>query len=227
MRAKFYTFTEQGPRVSNQDYFRVVMTKERSLFIVCDGLGGHALGDVASRVVGDVYCDYWLNNPEECDSEDKVFNARVLASDAIEQQKDTYGNVEMGTTLVMASLENEQLLVAHVGDSRCYVVRDGGLIYRTRDHVTDVNGSTKLTRCFFTNHRDAAFPDIKMIPVKIGDRFLLCSDGVYNSMPPEILHERLADKEDPISNVTDAVKFLCEKNAKDNYTAIFVEIVQD
>lgn len=227
MKAKFYTFTEQGPRVSNQDYFRVVETKERTLFLVCDGLGGHALGDVASRVVGEAFCGYWLNNPGEVDSENKVYNARVLASDAIEQQKDIYGNVEMGTTLVMASLENEQLMVANVGDSRCYVVRDGGLMYRTMDHVADVKGSTKLTRCFFTNHRHAAVPDIKMIQVKIGDRFLLCSDGVYNSMPPEILHERLADKEDQLSNVADAIKFLCEKNASDNYTAIFVEIVQD
>lgn len=66
------------------------------------------------------------------------------------------GIAEMGTTLVMASIEDDSITIAHVGDSRCYVQRPGdGLIYQTEDHKVNVNGRQMLARCFFAGHPEA------------------------------------------------------------------------
>ena len=75
----------------------------------------------------------------------------------------------------------------------------------------------------FTCKPEAAAPDIVQFEVKPGDRILLCSDGLYKSMPPEILKERLMDDKTP-EEILDVYDFLCEKNGDDNYTGILVEI---
>ena len=68
-----------------------------------------------------------------------------------------------------------------------------------------------------------AVPDIRQIQLKAGDRILLCSDGLYKSMAPDILQARMLDDK-PLEEILDVFDFLCQKQCDDNYTAILIEI---
>ena len=226
MKIKYTTFSEAGVRRSNQDVCRVVEMPEqnRNMMIVCDGMGGHSMGDVAAETVCNAICEFWMNNPDIPDSGTKVTEACRVASDALYARSRVVRPIEMGTTLVMASEEGNKVTIAHCGDSRCYLLRDGAVVYQTQDHANPHWGSEVVTRCFFSMDSEVAVPDIAQFEVKSGDRIFLCSDGVYKSMAPQILTARLQDDK-PLDEVVDVIKFLCEKYSKDNYTGILAEIV--
>ena len=110
MKIKYATISKTGRRSNNEDCFNVLEMPEHNRFmgIVCDGMGGHSFGEVASRA----------------------------ACKAINQKSYDLSHAEMGTTMVMASIEGYKATIAHVGDSRCYLLRQGeGLLCQTEDHV--------------------------------------------------------------------------------------------
>ena len=138
MKLEYTYFSEIGTRENNEDCLRVVTLPEydRTLFIVCDGMGGHSYGEIASEAVCKYISAYWEKNPKQNDSEQKVHDATIQAYSMLKNQSLGY---EMGTTMVLASLENDRAMVTHCGDSRCYIVDIKGHVkYRTIDHVDDV-----------------------------------------------------------------------------------------
>ena len=221
MKVGYTTFSETGKRRANQDICRVIeMPKHnRTLMIVCDGMGGHSMGDVAAETVCNVICEFWGNNPDVPDSETKVTEACKVASDALYARSRVVRPIEMGTTMVMASVEGNIVTIAHCGDSRCYLLRDGAVVYQTLDHADPHRGSEVVTRCFFSMNPEVAVPEIVRFEVQPGDRIFLCSDGVYKAMAPQILTARLQDNK-PLDEVVDVIKFMCEKFSTDNYTGI-------
>ena len=80
-----------------------------------------------------------------------------------------------------------------------------------------------IDRCFFSYRDDAAVPDIVKFKLQVGDRILLCSDGLYKSMAPDILLARMMDDK-PLADILDVYDFMCEKQGNDNYTAVLIEI---
>lgn len=143
MRIRYTTFLEAGKRRVNQDVCRVVDMPEhnRILIALCDGMGGHSLGDVAAETVCNAICEYWSNNTETPDSEIKVIEACKVASDALYKRSRVVRPIEMGTTMVMASVEVNIATIAHCGDSRCCLLRDGEVVYQTQDHADSHWGS--------------------------------------------------------------------------------------
>ena len=136
------------------------------------------------------------------------------------RRADSLKHADMGTTMVMASIEGNVVTIAHIGDSRCYILRkDGGLLYQTEDHVNRILGWETLSRCFFSYKSGNVIPDIIQLYLEAGDRILLCSDGIYKSIIPYILEERMMDNKLP-EDILETFDFLCEKNGNDNYTAI-------
>ena len=221
MRIRYTTFSETGKRRANQDVCRVIEIPEHnsSLMIVCDGMGGHSMGDVAAETVCNAICEYWNNNTHTKDSETKVIEACKAASDALYKRSRVVRPIEMGTTMVMASVEGNIVTIAHCGDSRCYLLRDGEVVYQTQDHADPHWGSEVVTRCFFSMNPEVAEPEVASFEVQPGDRIFLCSDGVYKAMAPQILTARLQDNK-PLEEVVDVIKFMCEKYSTDNYTGI-------
>lgn len=226
MKIGYTTFSEIGKRRANQDVFRVVEMPERDrlLLIVCDGMGGHAMGDAAAETVCNSLCEFWAECSEIPDSETKVRGACLVASNALYERSRVVRPIEMGTTMVMASVEGNVVTIAHCGDSRCYLLRNGKVVHQTKDHADAHFGSELVTKCFFSIKPEVAVPDIARFNLEPGDRIFLCSDGVYKAMAPEILTARLQDKK-PLENVVDVVKFMCEKYSTDNYTGILAEII--
>ena len=221
MRIRYTTFSEAGKRRANQDVCRIIEKPENnnSLMVVCDGMGGHSMGDVAAETVCNAICEYWNSNTHTKDSETKVIEACKAASDALYKRSRVVRPIEMGTTMVMASIEDNIVTIAHCGDSRCYLLRDGEVVYQTQDHADPHWGSEVVTRCFFSMNPEVAEPEVARFEVQPGDRIFLCSDGVYKAMAPQILTARLQD-EKPLEEVVDVIKFMCEKYSTDNYTGI-------
>lgn len=226
MKTNYTTFSEAGKRRANQDVCRVIEFPEydRVLMVVCDGMGGHAMGDVAAETVCNSICEFWKQNIQVSDSESKIIEACKVASDALYARSRVVRPIEMGTTLVFASLEGNIVTIAHCGDSRCYLLRDGEVVYQTQDHADPHWGSEVVTRCFFSMNPEVAVPDIARFEVKSGDSIFLCSDGVYKAMAPQILTARLQDDK-PLDDVIDVIKFMCEKFSTDNYTGVLAKIL--
>ena len=131
----------------------------------------------------------------------------------------------MGTTMVMASIEGDTVTIAHLGDSRCYLMRPAeGLLYLTKDHIRMECGWEIIDRCFFSYRPEACIPDVVQFKLKAGDRIMLCSDGLYNSMTHKILLKNMMD-EKSMDEIIDAYRILCEKQCNDNYTAVLIFVV--
>ena len=225
MKVGYTTFSETGKRRTNQDVCRVVEMPEhnRALMIVCTGMGGHSMGDVAAETLCNAICEFWGNNPDVPDSGTKVTEACKAASNALYARSRVVRPIEMGTTMVMASVEGNIVTIAHCGDSRCYLLRDGAVVYQTQDHAGPNWDSEVVTRCFFSMNPEVAVPEVACFEVQPGDRIFLCSDGVYKAMAPQIITARLQD-EKPLEEVVDVIKFMCEKFSTDNYTGILAVV---
>jgi|GEM_PF-3394833 protein serine/threonine phosphatase len=224
MKIYYGSFSECGPRKNNEDYIAVreIPEHNRYVYVFCDGMGGHDSGEVASKLVAEHICDYWVKNPKRQDSEKKVI-------DACNETMIAYNNkshVEMGTTMAMVAIEGNKALLAHCGDSRIYVIRDHKIIYQSVDHVAlTPEGWPIITRAFFTGQNNYK-PDIEEIEVQVGDLIFVCSDGVYGNGKWSAVQGVLTDPEACIYPLSNIVRIAADK-AHDNYSAILIRICDD
>jgi serine/threonine protein phosphatase PrpC len=244
-----YGMTDIGRRrKQNEDAF--LRNDEIRLFIVADGMGGHAAGEIASaEAVDTIYgmvkrglAD--LGSEEEPLTDDIISRARRLIEGAI--QAATYmvfamsevdaGKSGMGTTISAAYVFKNVLVTGQVGDSRIYRVRDGDVLQLTEDHtlvgwqikqglITEEEAKISPHRNVITRSvggRDYVEVDTGVVEVRQGDRFLLCSDG---------LHGYLEDADIP--NVTSLggkqsaeafIGLANERGGSDNITCVLVEV---
>lgn len=227
-RLDYAIISETGRRSNNEDAFRIVDLEDgcRWLAVVCDGMGGHDMGEVASETVSNAIVDYWKEHTGESDSENKINEACNFAMSKLNSKASELGRCEMGTTMVMASIEGNKVTIAHVGDSRCYLQRpDKGVLYQTKDHVCIDFGWEVVTRCFFSYCPEVAMPDVVQYELQAGDRLLLCSDGLYKSMAPDILLSEMMDNK-PLAEILDVYSSFCEKQGDDNYTTVLIEMME-
>lgn len=224
MKIHYATLFKTGNRFNNEDSFRIVedLTNSRWFGVVCDGMGGHAMGKIASDTVASSISNYWESHGDDQDTEEKIFTLCREASRALDERAKELHFCEMGTTMVMASIVDNMLTVAHIGDSRCYVQRpNSGLLYKTKDHIKLSFGWEVMDKCFFAFKQETAVPDVRRIKIQSGDRILLCSDGLYKSISPDILMTCMMDNKTP-ENILEVFDFLYNKSGDDNYTSILV-----
>lgn len=189
--------------------------------IICDGMGGHAHGEVASKTVAKSITRYWEKHLDYKDDQSKVEKACHNAFRTFNQKS---RHMVMGTTMVMASIQKEKLTIAHVGDSRCYIFRKGkGCIFQTIDHTSVSDGWEFISKSFFTDCPEAVEPDIHQEKLQEGDKILLCSDGVYKFMTPEEWIDDLITEASP-EKIIQMLDNTLEKNGHDNYSAIIIEV---
>ncbi|HCS72505.1 MAG TPA: Stp1/IreP family PP2C-type Ser/Thr phosphatase [Clostridiales bacterium] len=198
---EYASFSHKGlQRKSNEDYCHVHEGKQNTAFmIVADGMGGHNAGDLASKLAVEHVVAYFTNKSGELQSSEEFIQA-LLSS--IEEANEKIFNLSqcnmqfygMGTTFTMAVFHNKQFHVAHIGDSRCYLIRKDTVSQITRDHslVQELldNGSITedemelhpkkniITRALGTE--DKIKVDCFEGVLKDGDIVLLCTDGLTN-----------------------------------------------
>ena len=198
--------TRQGGRPENQDSCGFVDTPHGFLAIMCDGMGGGPAGRQASELAVNTIAEYVNSIPDAIKLDELLQQAIEKAHQTIVEAGQKYPELKgMGTTVAAVLFHKEKAIVAHVGDSRVYQFRFGRRLFRTTDHsmvaeLVSVNklteeqarlsGQTNLiTRALGGGNHLA---DIDMRPYEKGDRFLLCTDGIWGALPAKDLVERAA-----------------------------------
>lgn len=244
MKIEYSSFCESGSNAHCDDYVKVTEIGDKyTLFVLCDGMQWHNFGGFASRTVAISVSDYWKSACEDDDCIGKVNAACKNAADVLDHKSDMMGHISMGATMVMliADIEDNKLFVAHVGDSRCYILRKGyfdfrncllsgnleyltsNVLYQTQDHVNVQFGNTVLSRCFFSYQKEISVPEIQCFELKPGDIIFLCSNGVSGSIPSSMLKEMLLKNQSP-EQICQVIKSRCEKETSESYAGVFISV---
>jgi len=243
---KAFGVSETGPvRRINEDCF--VSDEELRLFVVADGMGGHAAGEVAAKVAVDSIENFIRRSHETSDfswpygidgslsyEANRLKTAVSLANRRINRLAESHDDyLGMGTTVVCALVFGGQLIVAHVGDSRLYLFTGTELVQLTQDDswAATVLGEKSggngrmATRHVLTNVLGAR-PDtqVHLLDREISgsETLLLCSDGLHGFVPHERLHNIIASKQEPSALAQSLVSAALEHDSRDNITALVV-----
>ena len=214
-----------------------------ALLVVADGMGGHAAGEVASKMTVDGIVQSLNDQSEEASKLEGnafgVFLGKVFEEVNQEvwqaaQEDDKRG---MGTTCTLAAIRGDQLFLAHIGDSRAYLLRDGELHQVSKDHswVEDAVDQGVITREQARTHPNRNVitraigldpqPEIdtSVMPLADGDLLLLCSDGLNSMIPDEDIHRILTSSspEDVCQALIDAAN---DQGGHDNTTVVVATI---
>ncbi len=221
-------------REHNEDAFLVA--PEHELYVVADGMGGYAAGEVASQLAVDTLNDAF-DNDEHGELDDGVprrgaeIMAAIRRANLVirrEAQADE-GKSGMGTTIVAARFSpgRNRVYIAHVGDSRCYRIRDGALKQLTTDHTLAALGiggpsGGKLSRAVGAfDHVDV---DLTVDEPQPGDHYLLCSDGLYKMVPDEHIAAIVEESETLNEAVDSLVEAAIEQGGRDNVSVILIRV---
>jgi protein phosphatase len=244
---RHFAISDVGKRHHNEDAYCI--DPECGLYVVADGMGGHSSGEVASNLAVETIRNFFRDHvgdeaitwPWGMDSgmsltENKVCVAvrmanRAVLSTAVDEHRG------MGTTIVVMAKIEDRVVIGHIGDSRAYLLRDGKLIQLTRDHslcnmmrdegheVTDeamAKYSNIITRALGMNAENDR-PELTGIAPKLGDVFLLCTDGLHDSVSEEEMIA-LLEREDGEYACQMLVKKAIEGGSSDNITAVIVRL---
>ena len=240
------SFSEIGRKDNQEDCIYPSADKvndQNRFFILCDGMGGHENGEVASTTVCEALgCFFESHLPEDGVMTTDLFKEALnYAYDELDK-KDTGGLKKMGTTMTCLYLHRKGYLVAHIGDSRIYHIRSHtGIVYQSSDHslVNDLLRAGELTeeealkfpqknvitRAMQPNLERRHKADVfSFSDIKKGDYFFLCCDGVLEQLTNDQLCEILSDKKRNDVQKLEAIKQICDGNTKDNYTCYLVPI---
>ncbi|WP_035371963.1 serine/threonine phosphatase [Dolichospermum circinale] len=261
---EYAAYTDTGrQRNHNEDYFAIdskvhkqelpegaILTKT-GLYILCDGMGGHAGGEVASKLAVNTIRKYFQETwtSAELPNQESIKEAVYLANQAIydlNQQQARSGMGRMGTTLVMLLLQDHQAAIAHVGDSRIYyLTHREGLVQLTIDHEVAQREISRgveptiaygradayqLTQALGPRDQDYLYPDVSFLDIHEDMLLLLVSDGLSDNECLENhwqthLQPLLSYDSDLEMGIQDLIELGNEYNGHDNITAILVRVI--
>ncbi len=233
MRISFDAASETGRRSNNEDAY--LASPELGLYAVADGMGGYEGGEVASRTALESLHAYFRRlgadgidlEGDEGAARDQVRMAIRIAHRAVARA--AVGDLaQMGTTIACMVVRGSRALLAHVGDSRVYRLREGELALLTRDHslVAEMEAAG-LSAAAHMSHvitqavgqGSSVRPDLRVVDVIPGDRYLLCTDGLTDAMSPFEIGETLSRRRGPAKALAAEAFAL---GSMDNITALVV-----
>lgn len=228
-------------RSGNEDNFAVDLSETRGVFIVADGMGGHAAGEVASEMAVQIVLRDLnaVQNLTDAEASGMVGNALQHANRSIHDRTVTEVDKQgMGTTASVLLVSGTRYLIGQVGDSRVYLLRDGALSQLTKDHSyvqeqVDLGNLTPeqaryhpysnvITRCVGAS--PDVEPDLYSGEVKLGDVFLVASDGLTGMVDDRRLQQLLMARTVPERKVAALIAEANGRGGLDNITAIVVQV---
>ena len=232
VRTGFAGMTNVGlVRPGNEDAYAA----RPPLFAVADGLGGHQAGEVASNIAIET-----LEDLAPRDADVAALDAAVCAANAavIEAAHEGKGRIGMGTTLTVVVVDGLRLAVAHVGDSRAYLLHDNGLSRITQDHsmVADMIRQGTLTEEESRYHPNRSVitralgtdpgvtPDAFGVSVAVGDRLLLSTDGLHGQVSDVQISDIMRSSGTPAEAARALVDAANRAGGVDNVTVVIVDI---
>ncbi len=241
MRYSFYGETNVGRvRDHNEDAF---LTSDTHIFgMVSDGMGGLAAGEVASQITKDsVNSAFEKAGPDTALSR-IVNNAITDANNNVRKaQKEKPEASGMGCTCVLLAFRKKEYCIGYVGDSRIYRYRDNQLHQMTVDHsyVEElfqrglISAEEKSTHPYknsitrYVGHEDVIKVDVSSGPLKPGDRFILCSDGLHGEVTDSQIAGVLRDNMNPKDCVQKLIQLALEHGGKDNVSVVVASVEND
>lgn len=227
MNFESYCITHPGKiRKNNEDSYFV--NDEFGLWIVCDGMGGHQEGNFASRAVSDMFehMKFSLHYEKNIESIiSQIYNIHLLLKNKAQK---TGKNSVIGTTIVLLYIQNNRGTIIHAGDSRCYVLRNNILELLTDDHAKEIdtsNGKRKVLTNALSAPGELSL-EIQKIDIMENDIYLLCTDGMYETLNDTFIKETIENVSIESALDTMSQKVLCGL-ASDNLTAVIVRITND
>lgn len=252
MQLRFWAATDTGRvRDHNEDNFLV--DENLQLFVVCDGMGGHAAGEVASavcvRTVREVVAgetellQRLRDNPDDnvvVERFKAVLRKAVKAGNSriFEMAKEDPSRRGMGTTCTAVALVGNRGFVGHVGDSRLYRLREHRIEQLTDDHsllnemIRQGKVSADTTEEEFQHQnavtravgvRETVDVDAFGFDTEVGDRLLICSDGLSEYLSDDIDFASMMGAGEPREATTDCIEFANQSGGKDNITVVVVD----
>jgi protein phosphatase len=250
MRIRYAAKTDPGlKRNHNEDYFSLI--EDEQLFLVADGMGGHACGEVASKMAADVIREFFARTKEDESTwpfkmdrqlsylENRLVVGIKLANQRIFEAAAKDARLKgMGTTVVIGMIAGDKLYIAHVGDSRLYRLRGGEVQQLTRDH--SLLEDYKDARPDMSDEEQRKFPhknvitralgmretvqvDVSADDIQDGDVFVLCSDGLSGMIDNKKLSDTVSKSGDLEHAVTGLVDAANQAGGTDNITVLALE----
>lgn len=231
-------------RENNEDKHEFFITEDQGqlarrglVFVVCDGMGGHEAGQIASELATKTFLDVYLNHPSS-QPEPALRDAVKAANRYVYEVSQTVpGRRGMGTTLSALALIQDRAHVVQVGDSRVYRLREGVLECLTRDHtwVEEVVAAGMMPREEAERHQyrhmltraigteAEVTPELFEFELQAGDLFLLCSDGLLHHVPDPDIERTLIEKA-PAAATWELVNMALRDGGSDNCTVVVVRV---
>lgn len=251
MKIRYAAKTDVGmKRTHNEDYFSLI--EDEQLFLVADGMGGHASGEVASKMAAETISEFYQRTREDEDVtwpykmdrslsyvENRLVCAIKLANLRIfETSCRDIRYKGMGTTIVSTLVVGDKVYVGHVGDSRVYRIREGGISQLTRDH--SLLEDYKEAKPDMTEEEERNFPhknvitralgmretvqvDIRAHQIKSGDVYLLCSDGLSGMVPDDQILQITTNAKSLERAVAELVDAANRNGGTDNVTTLMLQ----
>lgn len=237
-------YTCIGGREEDQDCLAYDEVNGRQVFTVCDGMGGHAGGCVASAIAAQTLTESLRRQAEGISIKEAIITAVAEANAAVYKKSQEEPSLRgMGTTITLLVIDSEAAYITYIGDSRVYQFRSGRKIFRTFDHSMVFEQVSKgyiteeearlSPRSNVLSRALGVLPDVEVFVSKVeyrkGDRFVLCCDGVWNTQPePDIISMFTANED--LETTVMSTRSIVEKIGKDagghydNHTMIAVDI---
>jgi serine/threonine protein phosphatase PrpC len=247
-RVKFVARSEIGhARENNEDKFdfyepdeEPLLAARGSVYLVCDGMGGHNAGQIASELAAKqfLHAYYHLGGTAQEAARHAILQAHHYIAEMASKIPSRYG---MGTTLTALILKQDEGILAHVGDSRCYRLREGVFEPLSRDHTLVARlveqGILTPEQAKYHPQRNVIRqavgvadpseplePDIETFPLQAGDLYLLCSDGLTDMVDDAEIEAILRD-EPPTRAAWRLVDRALANGGRDNITVVLVRVV--
>ncbi len=242
-----YWDTRQGGRPENQDSCGFLDTEKGLIAVVCDGMGGGPGGQLASTIAVQKIVEYVVGAPQDMPRTEMVAKAIEYAHQAIlAKTAETPALRGMGSTATVVLINDHSAVLGHVGDSRIYQFRRGKKIFRTADHsmvgelvrngtLTEEQARLSSQSNIITKALGSRLTNLAEVterPYEKGDRFMLCTDGIWGAMPEPELIKRVA-KTSSLSGAVDGTVLDVDDigrksgNKHDNLTIALLETKQD
>ena len=231
-------------RDNNEDKFEfyipeddAVLASRGAIYVVCDGMGGHAAGQIASELASKTFIDVYLHHPSENPQVAMAAAITAACRFLVDVGRAVPARKGMGTTLSAVILLQDKAHIVQVGDSRVYRLRQGQLEQLTEDH-TYIDEAIKMgimtreeaevspykhviTRAITTD--GDVNPDLFTHELEVGDIFLLCSDGLINHVEDPTIQQVLSE-DSPAEAAWKLVGLALQNGGSDNCTVMIVRI---
>ncbi len=222
-------------RTHNED--SLYIDEDKGIFLIADGMGGHENGQLASSLAVKIFAEEMLNHQTDDFSLDNLHNAMTKANDAVYHQQNLLSGKIMGTTFSAVAITKDQLLIGHIGDSRIYRLQETSVEQLTHDH----SYLAELIRLGEINEIEAKNSTQKNVLIKalgpeaaieaqylqqkisVGDKILLCTDGLYNLISDEEIWQMVKQSESLQKAADQLIETALLRGGFDNITLILYE----